>query len=132
MRIGGQEVLNNLLRHFYADVRQHQLIGPIFNQEIEDWPAHLVNIGQFWARILGGPSDYSGQMPAKHFPLGLELHHFDAWLTLWDANCLCYLRPQEAGEMSQLAHEIGDRLGRIISNEQGAQIKNGTKTGTCF
>ena len=117
-RIGGQEGLNNLLRHFYADVRQHQLIGPIFNQEIQDWPAHLVKIGQFWARILGGPSNYSGQMPMKHFPLGLEPHHFAAWLALWDANCHCYLKLQEAGEMSQLAHDIGNRLKHLVAQEK--------------
>ena len=126
-RIGGQAGLDHLLRHFYADVRQHHLIGPIFNREIPDWPAHLAKIGQFWARVLGGPSNYSGQMPAKHFPLELGFQHFGAWLTLWDANCRCHLRPQEAGEMSQLAHDIGDRLKGMIANEQGARGKSGVK-----
>ena len=36
-RIGGRETLTVLLRHFYADVWQHELIGPIFNRQIKDW-----------------------------------------------------------------------------------------------
>ncbi|MGJ8653397.1 MAG: truncated hemoglobin [Opitutaceae bacterium] len=39
-RIGGRAELLHLLRHFYADVRQHELLGPIFNAHIKDWPAH--------------------------------------------------------------------------------------------
>lgn len=120
-RIGGQEGVATLLRHFYADVRQHRLIGPVFNQHITDWPVHLAKIGEFWSRITGGPSNYSGQMPAKHFGLGLNPRHFGAWLQLWDSNCHCYLKPREATEMSQLAHEIGLRLKRIISNEATRQ-----------
>jgi hemoglobin len=114
-RIGGQEALATLLRHFYADVRQHKLIGPIFDRQIKDWPAHLSKIGDFWARLTGGPSTYSGQMPAKHFGLGLDPRHFAAWLELWDANCRCYLQPREAEELSRLAHGIGQRLKSILS-----------------
>jgi len=114
-RIDGHTGLAILLRHFYADVRQHSLLGPVFNQRISDWSAHLATIGEFWARITGGPSRYAGQMPAPHFSLNLEPRHFAAWLQLWDANCRCYLRPPEAQAMSRLAHDIGARLSNILS-----------------
>ena len=39
-RIGGHEGISKLLRHFYADVRQDPLIGPIFNAQIKDWKHH--------------------------------------------------------------------------------------------
>ena len=42
-RIGGHEGISRLLRHFYADVRQDPLIGPIFNAQIKDWNHHLRN-----------------------------------------------------------------------------------------
>jgi len=32
-RIGGHEGISKLLRHFYADVRQDPLIGPIFKDQ---------------------------------------------------------------------------------------------------
>jgi hemoglobin len=79
-RIGRQEGISTLLRHFYADVRQHRLIGPLFNERIKNWPDHLAKIGEFWARVPGGPSSYSAQMPAKHLMMGLDPGQFDAWL----------------------------------------------------
>jgi hemoglobin len=118
-RIGGEEGIAKLLKHFYADVRQHNLIGPIFNRQIEDWPSHLAKIGQFWARVTGGPSTYAGPMPMKHFPLGLEAAHFAVWLELWDFNCRIYLKPVEAKEMSNLAHEVGKRLSQMVSMAAG-------------
>jgi hemoglobin len=113
-RIGGRETLASLLRHFYSDIRQHNLVGPIFNEHIQDWPAHLETIGSFWARLTGGPSAYSGGMPAKHLNLGLNANHFQAWLQLWEFNCRTYLKSAEAQEMISLAHEIGRRLKGII------------------
>ena len=116
-RIGGRDGLARLLHHFYADVRQHALIGPVFNRQIHDWPAHLEKIGTFWARLTGGPSDYSGQMPMKHLNLGLEAQHFGAWLQLWTFNCRSHLPAAEAEEMISLAHEIGRRLKTILGVE---------------
>ncbi len=116
-RIGGRDGLARLLHHFYADVRQHTLIGPIFNRQIHDWPAHLEKIGSFWARLTGGPSEYSGRMPMKHLNLGIEAQHFDVWLQLWSFNCRGHLPKTEAEEMIGLAHEIGRRLKTILGVE---------------
>ncbi len=113
-RIGGHDGLLQLLRHFYADVRQHNVIGPIFNARIQDWPAHVAKIAEFWARVTGGPSTYTGQMPARHLGLGLAPEHFAAWLELWDFNCRRRLAAPEADAMSRLAHEIGERLSGIV------------------
>jgi hemoglobin len=115
-RIGGDAGLARLLKHFYSDVRQHSLIGPIFNREIKDWPEHLKTIASFWARITGGPSNYSGRMPAKHLYLGINASHFEAWLQLWQFNCGAHLAPDEAREMTTLAQEIGARLKSILSS----------------
>jgi hemoglobin len=113
-RIGGRPQLDKLLKHFYADVRQHQEIGPIFNRQIEDWPAHLDKIAGFWSGITGGPQLYKGGMPWKHVSLGLEEKHFVAWLTLWRRNCKIYLPATEAEEMIGIAENIGVRLRMIL------------------
>jgi hemoglobin len=112
-RIGGRESVATLLRHFYADVRQHRLIGPIFNAQISDWREHLELIGSFWTRLTGGPSNYSGNVPGKHILLGLSPNHFQTWLQLWEFNCRNYLKTPEAAEMIELAHDIGRRLSRL-------------------
>lgn len=113
-RLGGRPALLQLLRHFYADVRQHQVIGPIFRAQIHDWPAHLEKIADFWSGATGGPALYSGPMPQRHFPLGLEAEHFEIWLDLWRRNCRIRLQPTEAAEMIRLAEDIGERLRDLI------------------
>lgn len=109
-RFGGQAGLMILLRHFYADVRQHRLLGPIFNEVIEDWPTHLELIARFWSTVTGGPSGYAGQMPARHIPLSLKEEHFQAWLGLWKHNCRAHLRDDCAAEMIELADGVAARL----------------------
>ncbi len=120
-RFGGRAQLSLLLRHFYADVRQHELIGPIFNAKIADWPAHIEKIADFWSGATGGPPLYRGGMPFKHIPLGLEPRHFDAWLGLWRRNCRIYFPHVEANEMIALAEAIGQRLHFIVSQHAGRQ-----------
>ena len=81
-RIGGSEGLSRLLRHFYADVRQDPLIGPIFNAQIKDWKHHLGVVASFWETIIGGPSTYARPMPMKHLTLRLREKDFERWLFL--------------------------------------------------
>lgn len=109
-RLGGRARLLYLLRHFYADVRQHQEIGPIFAARIHDWPAHLEKIADFWSNVTGGPVRYDGPMPQKHFPLRLEPQHFEAWLELWRRHCRIHLAAAEADELIGAAEGIGERL----------------------
>lgn len=115
VRLGGRPTLALLLRRFYADVRQHREIGPIFERQIHDWPAHLEKIADFWSGATGGPPAYSGPMPMKHVPLGLEEKHFAAWLDLWARHCRAHLPDAEAGEMIALAETIGQRLREIVA-----------------
>jgi hemoglobin len=118
VRLGGRPRLMHLLRHFYADVRQQQDIGPIFAAHVSDWPAHLEKIADFWSNITGGPLRYGGAMPAKHFPLGLQEPHFNAWLDLWRRHCRAHLGPTEAEELITAAETIGDRLRWMIAQQQ--------------
>jgi hemoglobin len=113
-RIGGHEGILNLLCHFYADVRQDPLIGPIFNAQIKDWEEHLKIIASFWETLVGGPRTYARPMPMKHLPLRLREEHFERWLFLWQANCRAQLPTDLAREMIDLAHHIADKLHLIL------------------
>lgn len=118
-RIGGRPGILKLLRHFYADVRQHAEIAPIFAAHIDDWPAHLEKIADFWSGVTGGPPRYSGGMPFKHFSLGLEERHFQVWLGLWSRHCRAHLPPAEAEELITVAETIGQRLRFMIARQRG-------------
>jgi len=114
-RLGGRDPLLELLRYFYADVRQHAEIGPLFGAHIADWPAHLEKIADFWSGALGGPARYTGAMPYQHLKLNLRENHFAAWLGLWRRHCEARLPASEAGELIARAEAIGQRLREIIA-----------------
>lgn len=114
-RMGGRPAVINLLRHFYADVRQHAEIGPIFGAHVHDWPTHLEKIGDFWSGVTGGPALYRGPMPFKHLHLQLEERHFQAWLGLWHRHCRAWLPAVEAEELIDYAEGIGGTLRRIVA-----------------
>jgi len=109
-RLGGHDGILKLIRSFYADVRQHAVIGPIFNAKIQDWPAHLEKIAEFWSLQTGGNSRYRGGFGAAHLRLELKPEHFQHWLNLWEYNNSRHLAEPEAREMNELAHEFGRRL----------------------
>ncbi len=121
-QIGGRPKLIDLLRHFYADVRQHDLIGPIFKAHIDDWPTHIEKIADFWSGLTGGPAQYRGGMAWKHLALNLEEAHFEAWLGLWKRTCHKHLSASKAEDMAKIADQIGMRLRTIIANNRN-QIK---------
>ena len=53
-RLGGHAGILKLIKPFYADVRQPNVLGPIFNSHITDWPAHMEKIANFRALQAGG------------------------------------------------------------------------------
>jgi hemoglobin len=118
-RLGGHEGILNLIRPFYADVRQHAVLGPVFNAHIKDWETHLAKIADFWALQAGGASSYRGGFAGAHLRIGVKPEFFDHWLSLWDFNCQRHLGPDEAQEMSAIAHELGRRLRGVVEGRFG-------------
>ena len=78
------EDIKNLVDTFYGKVRQDDLIGPIFNERIQDrWPEHLEKMYKFWQTVLIGPHTYYGSPFPPHAKLPVEKMHFDRWMTLF-------------------------------------------------
>lgn len=121
-RLGGHAGILKFIRPFYADIRQHGVLGPIFNARITDWENHLAKITEFWALQTGGPAKYRGGFAGAHLPLGLKPEFFELWLGLWDFNCTRQLPPAEAGEMSALAHEMARRLERVVAGRPWSEL----------
>lgn len=122
--IGGHSGILAFIRPFYMDVRQHDILGPIFNSHIKDWEAHLAKITEFWAVQTGGPSQYRGGFAGAHMRLGLQPEFFEHWLALWDFNCQRQLTPDLARYMSALAHELARRLKSVTTGRGGLQLGN--------
>lgn len=80
-----------LVRTFYAKVRKHDLLGPIFNGAIptDHWEPHLEKLTDFWETNLFGIPKFKGNPMQAHRNLDqahnrqIEMEHFGHWLQLW-------------------------------------------------
>ena len=73
-----------LVDTFYSRVRENQLIGPIFDERIQDrWPHHLDKMYRFWQTVLLSEHTYSGAPFVPHATLPVDKVHFNTWLDLF-------------------------------------------------
>lgn len=86
--LDGPEEIAELVRRFYADVAQDDLLGPMFNDVAQvDWSEHLPKLTAFWCRALLGLPGYSGNPFRAHALVHVQqpftAAHFERWLTLF-------------------------------------------------
>jgi hemoglobin len=77
-----------LVRRFYADVAQDDLLGPMFEDVAQvDWSEHLPKLTAFWCRALFGIQGYAGNPFRAHMNVHLQepftIAHFERWLDLF-------------------------------------------------
>lgn len=78
-----------LVSSFYTKVRANEKIGHFFNETIDDWPAHLEKLTDFWETNLFMVSKFRGNLMRAHkevdenFDHSIEQKHFGEWLNMW-------------------------------------------------
>lgn len=87
--ISSREDVTILVHTFYKDVREEELLGPIFNSMIKDWDEHLELLVDFWETNLFFKKKYTGNPLEKHVEVdkfhgnSINELHFGTWLNLW-------------------------------------------------
>lgn len=80
------EHIHQLVHGFYDKVRADALLGPVFNDRIQDkWPEHLEKMVRFWQTVLLGIHTYNGSPFPPHAQLPVHGAHFDRWMELFTA-----------------------------------------------
>lgn len=107
---------------FYAMVRDHPGLGPVFAAHITDWPKHEEKIIRFWANAILYERSYDGNPLEVHRQAGnVRPGMFDPWLGLFDLTLRLELRPEQAAAWSELAHRIGRSLrAGVVEKVHGA------------
>ena len=103
----------NLVDHFYAKVRQDDEIGPLFNQEVQNWDAHLALLKDFWSTVLLATGRYKGNPLVAHFRLPIEERYFGRWLALFTETASEVMSPPHAAIVVQKAHLIATNIKRV-------------------
>ncbi|MCV2894165.1 group III truncated hemoglobin [Lentibacter sp. XHP0401] len=103
--------IDTVMRRFYARIRAHEVLGPIFAAHVSEWPEHEAKIGRFWKKAILHEDGYSGNPMMTHMGVAqMRAHHFDIWLGLFDEVLTETLAPTPATSFSALAHRIGRGL----------------------
>ena len=104
--------VDRMVETFYGVVRDDDLLGPIFAERIEDWPAHLARMKGFWRSILFNSGEFSGNPMQKHMVIpGLDQRHFSRWLALfYDTLRTLERHPEGTSLVAARARSIADSL----------------------
>jgi hemoglobin len=104
------DYIDHFVEAFYGKIQQDDLLGPIFNTRIADWPAHLARMKAFWRSVLHNSGEFAGNPMLKHMVIpGIELRHFSRWLDLF------YKTLREAEPTSDATALVGARA-RMIAD----------------
>jgi hemoglobin len=99
-----------LVDRFYAKARRDPLIGPVFNEAIEDWDEHLRKLYAFWSSVMLTTGRYKGNPMAAHMKLPIQPHFFERWLALWQETADEVFAPQPAASFRDKANRIAESL----------------------
>lgn len=108
--------IERVVARFYASVREHPTLDPIFAAHVTDWPAHEAKIADFWAGIILHMPGYGGNPVAAHVQAGnVRPGMFAVWLALFDTTLAAELHPDTAAAWSALAHRIGRTMRAAVT-----------------
>ena len=116
-----EERLSELVDLFYGRVRKDDLIGPVFNRAIDDWPEHLDRLQAFWSSVMLTSGRYKGRPLPAHVKHGDSIRQasFDRWLELWREATEDVLPPAAAAAMQEKAGRIAESLSMGIAFARG-------------
>jgi hemoglobin len=101
-----------LVDRFYAKVREDEVLGPVFNGAVADWPEHLEKLSAFWSSVMLTTGRYKGQPLAAHMKhkARIEPAMFDRWLHLWRETARETLSKPAAAAIIMKAERIAESL----------------------
>ena len=113
-----EEQLATLVEQFYAKVRSDDVLGPVFNAVVDDWPEHLEKLSAFWSSVMLTTGRYRGNPMAAHMKQksAIEPSMFARWLGLW----------------RETAHEILDERGAQAVVAKAERIAESLQLGMFF
>lgn len=122
-----EDLIERVVREFYARIRVDALLGPIFEERIEEWEPHLQRMCAFWSSVALMTGTYHGQPMQKHLPLPVDAVHFDRWLELFEATTVDLCTPKAAEHFMERARRIAESLELGIAGKNGVILAKGER-----
>lgn len=101
-----------LVPAFYERIRHDDVLGPIFDGAIADWPHHLGILEAFWSSVMRTSGRYKGQPMVAHVrhEAAMTPENFGRWLALWQQTSDALLPPEKAALFQDRARRIAESL----------------------
>ena len=100
--------INAQVRAFYARVRTDPVLGLVFAQHVDDWPAHEEKIASFWRNAILYERGYDGNPQRVHIERpAVQPDMFAHWLDLFEEVATQTLPAETATPWAALARRIG-------------------------
>ena len=131
--LDSEHEIAEMVRRFYADVTQDDLLGPIFNEVARvDWSEHLPKLTAFWCRALLGEPGYQGNPFRAHALVHARREftpaHFERWLSLFHET----LELGWSGPNTRRALDLADNVARVHGHQLlGRALTLGSGASTC-
>lgn len=122
-----EEMIERLVRSFYARVRTDKMLAPIFDARIRDWEPHLQQMCAFWSSVALMSGRYHGAPMPKHLPLPVDAAHFDRWLELFEATAAEVCPPEAAEHFVERARRIAASLELGVAGANGVLLGLGER-----
>jgi hemoglobin len=121
------EMIERVVRAFYARVREDAVLAPIFEARIHDWEPHLQQMCAFWSSVALMSGRYHGTPMVKHMPLLVDAEHFDRWLALFEATARDLCPPEAEAHFVERARRIAASLELGIATGAGVLLGRGER-----
>jgi hemoglobin len=113
-----EETIRRQVHAFYGRVREDAVLGPVFNDAVEDWDEHLAKLCDFWSSVLLATGRFRGSPMAAHARRpDIQDEHFARWLDLFARTAQHVCPPEAAALFVEKSQMIGRslRLGQAVS-----------------
>ena len=114
-----------LVDRFYENIRADELLGPVFNEKIQDrWPQHLEKMYRFWQTVLLEEHTYSGSPFPPHAKLPVGELHFKRWMEIFSATVSDLYSGEKAEEAKIRASKMAEMFQIKIEYYQKTGFEN--------
>lgn len=108
--------IHRLVNDFFNRITADELLGPLFEKHVKDWPQQKDTMCRFWEAALLNKPTYQGSGLDKHQRLPLNNQHFYRWVTLFNQTVDENFRGHVAEQAKYLALNTAETFRNKISS----------------
>jgi hemoglobin len=112
------QLIERVVRGFYARIQADPLLAPIFTNRITDWEPHLRRMVEFWSSVTIMSGRYHGNPMAKHRDMPVTAVHFTRWLALFRETVQDLCPPEAQTYFIERAERIAQSLSMGIDDHK--------------